>query len=161
MALGWPLGRFPLGVASKTCLTNLSRGILNRWLNQQSWDLSIRRSCSTFRALRISQLRTLSWSVTPWTPERGTWWGQWPSYLSKRGQRGAKVPFDNSITGNFTVYEDRFKQFIAAIRPHRNAKSFSGMFVIIFGVNIAAEQKQGQLVMIFLFCISFHCLQLF
>jgi len=68
------------------------------------------------------------------------------------------VPFDNSITGNFTVYEDRFKQFIAAIRPHRNSKSFSRMFVIIFGVNIAAEQKQGQLVMIFLFCISFHCL---
>jgi len=35
---------------------------------------------------------------------------------------GTKVPFDNSITGNFTVYEDRFKQFIAAIRPHRKCK---------------------------------------
>jgi len=32
-----------------------------------SWDLSMRRSGSTFRALRISQLRLLSGSVTPWT----------------------------------------------------------------------------------------------
>jgi len=63
--LGRPLGRFPVGLARKTCLASISWGILDTWPNQRSWDLSIRRSGSTFRALRFSQLRTLSRSVTP------------------------------------------------------------------------------------------------
>jgi len=40
-------------------------GILDTWPNQRSCDLSIQRSGSTFRALQLSQLRTLSRSVTP------------------------------------------------------------------------------------------------
>ena len=35
--------------------------------DQSSWNLSIWRSGSTFRAVRISRLRSLSRSVTPWT----------------------------------------------------------------------------------------------
>jgi len=64
--LGRPLGRFPMGLASRTCLANISWDILDTWLNQRSWDLSIRRSGSAFRARRISQLRILSRCVTPW-----------------------------------------------------------------------------------------------
>jgi len=92
------------------------------------------------------------------------------SFLSKGGN-GAEVPFDSSITGNFTVYEDRFKQFIAAICPQRKFRiflnfccSFLGFpttFAIIFEVNIAAEQKNAYSVKIFLLCRSFYCLQLF
>jgi len=50
------LGRFPVGVASRTCL---ARDI---WTpgRQTSWDLSIRRSGFSFRVLRISDLCTLS-----------------------------------------------------------------------------------------------------
>jgi len=32
MILGRPLGRFPVGVASNTCLDNLSWGILVTWI---------------------------------------------------------------------------------------------------------------------------------
>jgi len=41
--------------------------ILDTWPNQKSCYLSIRRSGSAFRALRISQRRSLSRSVTPVT----------------------------------------------------------------------------------------------
>ena len=58
LVLGRPLIRFPVGVASGACLANISWDILNTWSNQRSWDLSIRKSSSTFMALRISQLRT-------------------------------------------------------------------------------------------------------
>ena len=58
-----PWARFHLCVASRTCLVILSWDILDTWPNQRSWDLSIRRSGSKFRALRISQLRSLSQSV--------------------------------------------------------------------------------------------------
>ena len=58
---GRPLGRFPVGAASRTCLANLSWDILDTWPNQHSWDLSNRtRCCSALRASRISQLLTLS-----------------------------------------------------------------------------------------------------
>jgi len=58
------VGRFPLGVTSRTCLANLSWDILDTWPNQHSRDFSIRRRGSSFRALRILELRTLSRSVT-------------------------------------------------------------------------------------------------
>jgi len=101
-----PLGRFTVSVASRTCLANLFQGSLDIWPNQRSWrswDLSIRRSGWTFGPLRMSQLRNLSRSVAPWTPERAAL----TPLPFKRGQREAEVPFDNSITGNFTVYQDR------------------------------------------------------
>ena len=70
LVLGRPLGLFPAGLPTSTCLANLSWDFLDTWPRQRiycSWDFSIRRSGSTFRTLRISQLRTLSRSVTPWT----------------------------------------------------------------------------------------------
>ena len=39
-----PLGCFPVGVSSRTCLVNLSWDILDTWLNQLSWDISIWKS---------------------------------------------------------------------------------------------------------------------
>ena len=56
-----------MGLARWTCLASLSWGILDKWPNQYICTPSIRRSGSTFKALRISQLRTLSRSVTPGT----------------------------------------------------------------------------------------------
>jgi len=58
---------FPWMIASRTCLPDRFWDILDTWPNQCSWGLSIRRSSSIFRALRISQLRTLSQIVKPWT----------------------------------------------------------------------------------------------
>ena len=65
LVVGRPLDRFPVGLASRTCLASLSLGILDKWPNPRNYDLSIWRSGSTFRALRFSQLRSLSRSVTP------------------------------------------------------------------------------------------------
>jgi len=61
------LGRFPVGAVSRTRLSDLYWNILVTWPNHRSWDICIRRSGSTFWALRISQLRSLSRSVTPRT----------------------------------------------------------------------------------------------
>ena len=59
-----PLSR---GFSQQDLLRRLSWGILDTYLNQR-WDLTIRwRNGSTFSVLRISQLRTFSRSVTPWT----------------------------------------------------------------------------------------------
>ena len=67
LIFGRTLDRFPVGLASRTCLSHLSLGILMTWPNHRSGDLSLRRkSGSAFRALRIWPLRTLSRSVTPW-----------------------------------------------------------------------------------------------
>jgi len=60
LVLGWPLGRFPVGVASRICLANRSWDILDAWTNQRSWDLAIRWSGSTLTTLRISQLRSVA-----------------------------------------------------------------------------------------------------
>jgi len=62
-------GPIPLAcVASRTCLDNLSCGILRTRLpNQRNCDIAVRRRGLTFKALRISQLRTLSRSVAPQT----------------------------------------------------------------------------------------------
>jgi len=49
MAQGRLLSHFPVGVASRTCLANLSWDILDAWPNQRSWDISIQRSGSTYR----------------------------------------------------------------------------------------------------------------
>ena len=60
-------GDFSWTVASMNFFGDLFRGILIMWPIHHSWDLSNRGSGSTLRALRISQLRTLSRSDTPWT----------------------------------------------------------------------------------------------
>jgi len=65
LVLGQPLGRFPVGIVTSSCLAKRSWYILFTRPNFSSWDFSIRRSGSTFQALLISQLRTLSQSITP------------------------------------------------------------------------------------------------
>ena len=55
-------------VVRRTCLTNLSWDILVTRTHKRSWDLSIQKeSGSTFRALRISHLHTLSRCAKPLT----------------------------------------------------------------------------------------------
>jgi len=39
LVLGRSLGIFPVGIASRICLVNLSEDILDSWPNQLSWDL--------------------------------------------------------------------------------------------------------------------------
>ena len=57
--------REPVDVVSRTCISNLWWNIPDRSGNQRGRDLSIyKRSVSTFRASRISLLRTLSLNVT-------------------------------------------------------------------------------------------------
>ena len=66
LLLGCPHGLLPFALASKACLWSLSWGILFTWPNNLSWEFSIRRSnCSMLRDFRISELSTLSGSVTP------------------------------------------------------------------------------------------------
>jgi len=72
LVLGRPLGRFPVGVTGRTCLANLSWGILDTWPNQPSWNLSIRRgNGSTFRAENfiiahfVAKYHTVNSSGTP------------------------------------------------------------------------------------------------
>ena len=46
--------------------------VKNHWPKQCSWDVTIRRIGSTFRAWRISQLRPSSPSVTTWTHRKNS-----------------------------------------------------------------------------------------
>ena len=54
------------------------------------------------------------------------------------------VPFYNSIIGNFIVYQDRIETDLLklCVQPE-NSEWFSVISVIIFEVNILAEQKQA------------------
>jgi len=73
---------------------------------------------------------------------------------------GAVVPFHNSIIyiiRHFMVYQIRLETNLLQLFAHpENSGWFSIISVIIFEVNVAAEQKQAHLVTIFLFCKSFH-----
>jgi len=54
---GWRLDRLRVGVVIRSCLASFSWDILDTWPNRDSWYLSFcKRSGSTFRASRISQL---------------------------------------------------------------------------------------------------------
>jgi len=66
-----------------------------------------------------------------------------PLFLSQGSNRQRRGPFDNSITGNITVHEDRLNNLLQLFAHTENSKWFSTMFVIAFEVNIAAEQKQA------------------
>ena len=60
--------RFLVEAASRVCLANLSWAILGLWPNHRNWYISFQRwKWLDIQALRISQLRTLCWSVTRWT----------------------------------------------------------------------------------------------
>jgi len=74
----------------------------------------------------------------------------------------AEVPFHNNIISKFLFYKDRLETKLLQRFAHReNSEWFSIISGIIFEFNIVAEQKQAQMVTIFLFFINFHCLQLF
>jgi len=49
------------------------------------------------------------------------------------------VPFDNSSTGNLTIYEDRLKSLLQLFTQTENSKWYFVVFVIF--ENIAAENK--------------------
>ena len=78
-----------------------------------------------------------------------------------RGATGVEVRFHNSITGNFMIYQDRLKTNLLQVFAHtENYVWLSTIPVIIFEVNIVAEQRQALLVTVFCFFISFYCPQL-
>jgi len=51
LVLGGPLGHFPVGVASRTCLANNFWDILITWPNQHCWDLSNQKSWAQYSEL--------------------------------------------------------------------------------------------------------------
>jgi len=56
---------------------------------------------------------------------------------------GAKMPFPNSIIGNFMVYQVPLQKHLLQLFAHpENLGQFSTISVIIFEVYIIAEQKQ-------------------
>ena len=62
--------------------------------------------------------------------------------------------FHNNIIGNFMVYQDWLEtNLLQLFGDAENSERFSVSFVSIFEVNIVDEQKQTQLVTIFLFLI--------
>jgi len=65
LAPAGPLSRLSEDLASRTCLASPLCGILDTWPNQCGCGLSVETSGSTFRALQISQLRTLLCNVPP------------------------------------------------------------------------------------------------
>jgi len=57
--------------------------------------------------------------------------------FSKRGQWGRRYLFDNSITGNFMVHQDRLETIYCIYsRTQKMSEWFSIIFVIIFEINI-------------------------
>ena len=56
----WPTsGCLTMGVAGRTCLANLHGHSIETWPNYFRWNLSSRRSVSTFRDLEMPQLHIL------------------------------------------------------------------------------------------------------
>jgi len=57
---------------------------------------------------------------------------------------GTDVPFYDSIIGNFIVYQDRIETDLLKLCVHpKNSEWFSVISIVIFEVNIVAEQKQA------------------
>jgi len=57
---------------------------------------------------------------------------------------GTDMPFYNSIIGNFIVYQDRTETDLWKLCVHpENSEWFSVISVVIFEVNIVAEQEQA------------------
>jgi len=74
------------------------------------------------------------------TPESG---GIAPLTFQK-GVHGSGGLFDNSIISNFMVCHDRIETNLLQLFKHpENSQWFSIIYVIIFEINIVAEQKQA------------------
>jgi len=124
LVLGRPLGRFPVGVTGRTCLANLSWGILDTWPNQPSWNLSIRRgNGSTFRAENfiiahfVAKYHTVNSSGTP---ESGSMTRILLPWFSKWGQRGRRCLLITVSLDNFTVYQDRLWKVYCSTQKIQN-----------------------------------------
>jgi len=74
-----------------------------------------------------------------------------PALHFQKGSNGVKVSFHNSIVCNFMIYQVRIEtNELQLFSDPENSEWFSIISVIIFVVNIVDEQKQTQLVTIFL-----------
>ena len=68
--------------------------------------------------------------------------GAFPPCPSKRGATGAEVPLHKCIIGDFIIVPDRLETNLLQLFTYtKNSKCFSLIYVIIFEVNIVAEQK--------------------
>jgi len=75
---------------------------------------------------------------------------------------GTDVIFYITFIGNFIFYQDWIETDLLKLFAHPEISEwFSVISVIIFEINIVAEQKQAQVATIFLFFISFHWAQFF
>jgi len=68
-------------------------------------------------------------------------YGDVASLTFQNGGNG-KVLFDNRITGNFTVYQDRLNNSLQLFADTENSERFFIISVVIFEVNIVAKQKK-------------------
>ena len=68
-----------------------------------------------------------------------------PTYLPfGKGTNGADVYFHNSIIGIFVVYQNQIETDLLKLCAHlENSEWFSVISVVIFEVEIVAEQKQA------------------
>jgi len=73
----------------------------------------------------------------------GSLWGHCPLALSKGGNRRTEVPFHNSVTSNFIVYQDRLETNLLQPFAHPENFEWFSISVIIFEVSIVAEPKQA------------------
>ena len=116
-----------------------SRGSrINATLKQDSTTVEFRFICYMCPAGH-----TCDWD-TQGRQRAGKWRVHIPSCPIIRRANGAEVPFHTSIIDNFVVYKHRLETHLLQLLVHpENSEWFSIIFVIIFEVNIAAEQKQA------------------
>ena len=86
-----------------------------------------------------------SHSVHPTVLPRVKWTNHMPTCLPfGKGTDGADVHFHNSIIGNFVVYQNQIETDLLKLCAHlENSEWFSVISVVIFEVEIVAEQKQA------------------
>ena len=72
--------------------------------------------------------------------------------FAKGGQRGRRCLLRCSIIGNFVLYQNRLETNLLQLFAHpKNSEWYSIIYVIIFEVNIVAEQKRAYFATIFCF----------
>jgi len=63
--------------------------------------------------------------------------------MAEEGKRGRRCLFNNSIVCNFMICQDRLETNLLQLSAHPDTSEwFSMISVIIFEINIVAEQKQ-------------------
>jgi len=94
-----------VGLAWRTCLVSLFWGILVTCQNQRSWDITIRKGGSTFRALRISLHRSHVVARCHQVRSHGVTFG-------------SSAPQNLFVTPDVLVYRKKIKQFISPLPPN-------------------------------------------